>query len=69
MSRHKLTYDILCHGILCHDMSYVTTIAASLVATIEDAAFNQVNTVYTIDLLDANGTVLGTHVSHVYVLI
>ena len=31
MSQHKTCYVILYHGILCHDMSYVTTIAASLV--------------------------------------
>ena len=31
MSRHKTGYVISYHGILCHDMSYVTTIAASLV--------------------------------------
>ena len=31
MSRHKTAYVILYHGILCHDMSYVTTIVASLV--------------------------------------
>ena len=31
MSRHKTSYVISYHGILCHDMSYVTTIAASLV--------------------------------------
>ena len=30
MSRHKTTYVISYRGILCHDMSYVTTIAASL---------------------------------------
>ena len=30
MSRHKTGYVISYHGILCHDMSYVTTIAASL---------------------------------------
>ena len=30
MSRHKTGY-VIYHGILCHDMSYVTTIAASLV--------------------------------------
>ena len=30
MSRHKAGYVISYHGILCHDMSYVTTIAASL---------------------------------------
>ena len=33
MSRHKTSYVISYHGILCHDMSYVTTIAASLVGT------------------------------------
>ena len=32
MSRHKTGYVISYHGILCHNMSYVTTIAASLVA-------------------------------------
>ena len=32
MSRHKTGYVISYHGILCHDMSYVTTIAASLIA-------------------------------------
>ena len=32
MSRHKTCYVISYHGILCHDMSYVTTIAASLIA-------------------------------------
>ena len=31
MSRHKTGYFISYHGILCHDMSYVTTITASLV--------------------------------------
>ena len=30
MSRHKTGYVISYHGILCHEMSYVTTIAASL---------------------------------------
>ena len=30
MSRHKTSYVISYHGILCHDMLYVTTIAASL---------------------------------------
>ena len=30
MSRHKISYVISYHGILCHGMSYVTTIAASL---------------------------------------
>ena len=30
MSRHKTSYVISYHGILCHDMSYVTIIAASL---------------------------------------
>ena len=33
MSRHKTCYVISYHGILCHDMSYVTTIAASLIHT------------------------------------
>ena len=33
MSRHKAGYVISYHGILCHDISYVTTIAASLVGT------------------------------------
>ena len=33
MSRHKTGYVISYHGILCHDMLYVTTIAASLVET------------------------------------
>ena len=32
MSRHKTCYVISYHGILCHDMSYVTTIAASLLS-------------------------------------
>ena len=31
MSRHKTGYIISYHGILCHNMSYVMTIAASLV--------------------------------------
>ena len=31
MSQHKPGYVISYHGILCHDMSYVTTIVASLV--------------------------------------
>ena len=31
MSRHKEAYVISYHGALCHDMSYVTTIMASLV--------------------------------------
>ena len=31
MSRHEASYVISYHGILCHGMSYVTTIAASLV--------------------------------------
>ena len=31
MSRHKTGYVISHHGILCHDMSYVMTIAVSLV--------------------------------------
>ena len=30
MSQHKTGYVISYHGILCHDMSYVTTITASL---------------------------------------
>ena len=30
MSRHKVAYVISYHGTLCHDMSYVTTIVASL---------------------------------------
>ena len=30
MSRHKTGYVISYHGILCQDMSYVTTIAVSL---------------------------------------
>ena len=34
MSRHKTCYVISYHGILCHDMSYVTTITASLVGSI-----------------------------------
>ena len=34
MSRHKTGYVISYHGILCHDMSYVMTITASLVHTI-----------------------------------
>ena len=34
MSRHKTGYVISYHGILCHNMSYVTTIAASLSQTI-----------------------------------
>ena len=33
MSRHKTGYVISYHGILCHDMSYVTTIVASLLAS------------------------------------
>ena len=33
MSRHKTGYVISYHGILCHDMSYVTTITASLIAS------------------------------------
>ena len=33
MSRHKTSYVISYHGILCHDMSYVPTIAASLLST------------------------------------
>ena len=31
MSGHKTGYVISYHGILCHNMSYVTTIAASLI--------------------------------------
>ena len=30
MSRHKKAYVISYHGTLCHDMSYVMTIVASL---------------------------------------
>ena len=30
MSQHKTGYVISYHGILCHDMSYVTTIVVSL---------------------------------------
>ena len=30
MSQHKTGYVISYHGILCHDMSYVMTIVASL---------------------------------------
>ena len=33
MSQHKTGYVISYHGILCHDMSYVTTIAASLISS------------------------------------
>ena len=33
MSRHETRYVISYHGILCHDMSYVTTIVASLHVT------------------------------------
>ena len=33
MSQHKTGYVISYHGILCHDMLYVTTIAASLLCT------------------------------------
>ena len=32
MSQHKEAYVISYHGALCHDMSYVTTIVASLLA-------------------------------------
>jgi len=31
MSRHRKAYVISYHGALCHDMSYITTIVASLV--------------------------------------
>ena len=34
MSRHREAYTISYHGTLCHDMSYVTTIAASLLLSI-----------------------------------
>ena len=34
MSQHKTGYVISYHGILCHDMLYVTTITASLYGTI-----------------------------------
>ena len=34
MSRHKTCYVISYHGILCHDMSYVTTIAVPLIYTV-----------------------------------
>ena len=30
MLQHKEAYVISYHGVLCHDMSYVTTIVASL---------------------------------------
>ena len=33
MSRHRKAYVISYHGALCHDMSYVTTIVASLLQT------------------------------------
>ena len=33
MSRRKEAYVISYHGTLCHDMSYVTTIVASLITT------------------------------------
>ena len=33
MSRHKEAYVISYHEALCHDMSYVTTIVASLLHT------------------------------------
>ena len=32
MSQHRKVYVISYHGTLCHDMSYVTTIVASLLA-------------------------------------
>ena len=43
MSRHKTGYVISYHGILCHDMSYVTTIAASLVRRLRGYGFKQSN--------------------------
>ena len=36
MSRHKEAYVISYHGTLCHDISYVTTIVASLLRTWKD---------------------------------
>ena len=36
MLRHKTGYVISYHGILCHDMSYVTAIMASLIAAAVD---------------------------------
>ena len=48
MSRHKTSYVISYHGILCHDMSYVTTIAASLLKT------DNINTVWRVTLEGAN---------------
>ena len=36
MSRHKEAYVISYHGALCHDMSYVTTIVASLIGSYKD---------------------------------
>ena len=34
MSQHNTSY-VIYHGILCHDISYVTTIAASLVTSLQ----------------------------------
>ena len=33
MSRHRKAYVISYHGVLCHDMSYVMTIVASLISS------------------------------------
>ena len=41
MSRHKTGYVISYHGILCHDMSYVTSIAASLLRSTRIVAHYQ----------------------------
>ena len=35
MSRHKEAYVISYHEALCHDMSYVTTIVASLIPNVQ----------------------------------
>ena len=36
MSQHNTGYVISYHGTLCHDMSYVTTIAATLLHTTKE---------------------------------
>ena len=40
MSRHKEAYVISYHGALCHDMSYVMTIVASLLSSVKDQILN-----------------------------
>ena len=59
MSRHKTSYVISYHGILCHDMSYVTTIAASLHPTTQN----------TRQMLQASWGASLTAITCVYILI